>query len=189
MRSRQLANVLFVMGAIGLCSCGVAPTPPSLESDLRLRETDAVATSDRQESAAATGDPATDHASITVAQPGPAITLRMTGIKPGMTSLRIAVFTSADGFPNADRAAATQVIDVTGASMTCVVSHPPADSLAIAVFQDLNGDGALSKNDFRIPVEPYGFSNNARGITGPPTFQQAKISGTTADAVHEIQLK
>jgi uncharacterized protein (DUF2141 family) len=33
----------------------------------------------------------------------------------------------------------------------------------------------LDKNLFGIPKEPYGFSNSARGSTGPPKFADAAI--------------
>ena len=41
---------------------------------------------------------------------------------------------------------------------------------AAAAFQDLNDDGEMNANMFGMPVEPYGFSNNARGQFGPPSF-------------------
>ncbi len=53
---------------------------------------------------------------------------------------------------------------------------------AISVFHDLNGNQELDKNWMGIPTEPYGFSNNARGKFGPPTYNQCKvkiIDGTT----------
>jgi uncharacterized protein (DUF2141 family) len=46
---------------------------------------------------------------------------------------------------------------------------------AVAVFQDIDGNGRLSKNLLGIPVEPYGFSRNARGALGPPRFDNASI--------------
>ncbi len=42
---------------------------------------------------------------------------------------------------------------------------------SISVFQDLNGNKELDSNLFGVPTEPYGFSNNARGSFGPPSFQ------------------
>jgi len=46
---------------------------------------------------------------------------------------------------------------------------------SIAVFQDLNGNMKLDKGAFGIPSEPYGFSNNAKGIIGPPSFEKSKF--------------
>ena len=44
---------------------------------------------------------------------------------------------------------------------------------AIAAYHDVNNNEALDKNFFGIPKEGYGFSNNARGIFGSPSFEQA----------------
>jgi uncharacterized protein (DUF2141 family) len=41
---------------------------------------------------------------------------------------------------------------------------------AIAVFHDANDNKILDKNFFGVPKEGYGFSNNARGLLGPPDF-------------------
>ncbi|MEI6767104.1 MAG: DUF2141 domain-containing protein [Bacteroidota bacterium] len=46
---------------------------------------------------------------------------------------------------------------------------------AVAIIHDENGNGILDKNDMGIPVEGYGFSNDARGTFGPPEFKDAKF--------------
>jgi uncharacterized protein (DUF2141 family) len=46
----------------------------------------------------------------------------------------------------------------------------------IIVFQDENGNGRLDKNVWGVPTEPYGFSNNAQGFLGPPTFADAAMT-------------
>jgi uncharacterized protein (DUF2141 family) len=45
---------------------------------------------------------------------------------------------------------------------------------AIAVFQDMNGNGRIDR-PFFVPTEPYGFSNDA-GRRGLPRFEAAKVS-------------
>jgi uncharacterized protein (DUF2141 family) len=47
--------------------------------------------------------------------------------------------------------------------------------VAVAAFQDLNRDGVLNKGAYGVPIEPYGFSNNARGPFGPPSFESASV--------------
>ncbi len=53
--------------------------------------------------------------------------------------------------------------------------HVPYGRYAIAVIHDQNNDGKLNKNFVGIPVEGYGFSNNAMGKCGPPTFTDASF--------------
>ena len=60
---------------------------------------------------------------------------------------------------------------------------------AISVIHDLNGNGKLDTNLFRIPKEPYGFSNNAVATFGPPKFEEAAIAFTSNLQSMEIRLK
>lgn len=47
----------------------------------------------------------------------------------------------------------------------------PSDSVyAVAVFHDTNGNFRHDTNAMGIPTEKYGFSNDAQGVMGPPTF-------------------
>jgi len=47
---------------------------------------------------------------------------------------------------------------------------------AIAFFQDENGNGKLDTNLLGIPTEGFGFSKDAMGKLGPPTFAAAVLS-------------
>ena len=51
----------------------------------------------------------------------------------------------------------------------------PYGKYAIAVIHDTDNDGQLSKNFIGIPTEGYGFSNNAKGNCGPPSFRDASF--------------
>lgn len=49
----------------------------------------------------------------------------------------------------------------------------PYGDYAISVFQDLNLNNELDrKSIFKIPSEPFGFSNNPTLFMGPPRFDQ-----------------
>ena len=41
--------------------------------------------------------------------------------------------------------------------------------------QVIDANGELDRNALGIPSERYGFTNNARGITGPPNFEDAVV--------------
>lgn len=51
--------------------------------------------------------------------------------------------------------------------------HLPSKEIAVAVYHDLNGNEKLDVNWLQYPSEPFGFSNNARSMTGPPSFSSA----------------
>ena len=56
---------------------------------------------------------------------------------------------------------------------------------AAAAFEDLNGNGVLDRSQNGLPLEPFGFSNNA-GRRSTPRFEQAAVSVVqdTSIAVH-----
>ena len=49
---------------------------------------------------------------------------------------------------------------------------------AISVMHDANDNGKIDSNAFGIPKEGFGFSNDAMGMFGPPSFEKAKFSFT-----------
>ena len=120
--------------------------------------------------------------------PGPAgestqtVSIHVSGLKPQSSNLYVAVFDSAEGFPKPEHSSTTTTISVDAESVEFSLSLPDTSTTGIAIFQDLNGDGKLTKNGFGLPIEPYGFSNNARSTFGPPSFSQAafKVSEKTS---------
>lgn len=52
----------------------------------------------------------------------------------------------------------------------------PPGSYAIGIFHDANLNNRLDNYFFGVPREQYGFSNNARGFMGPPSFEDAAFS-------------
>jgi uncharacterized protein (DUF2141 family) len=70
-----------------------------------------------------------------------------------------------------------------GASMRVQLTDLPDGPLAISLFQDTNGNGKLDSNAMGMPTEPYGFSNNAAGNFGPPSFAQAQFTPVAGQAL------
>lgn len=66
--------------------------------------------------------------------------------------------------------------DVTGATIRVTFPSVSKGTYAIKVFHDVNADGRMDTNFFGIPKEPYGFSNDAMGLFGPPSFEQAAFT-------------
>ena len=67
------------------------------------------------------------------------------------------------------------------------VNNLARGSYAISVVYDEDGNGELNTGLFGIPAELVGFSNNVRGIFGPPSFNKAKIQITESQEL-EIRL-
>lgn len=65
----------------------------------------------------------------------------------------------------------------------------PYGDYAVGVIHDMNNNGELDKNFLGIPTEGYGFSNNAMGAEGPPSFLQASFVFAGRDEAKVIDLE
>lgn len=67
-------------------------------------------------------------------------------------------------------------IDVKDTSLSIPCQGLPAGTYAISLFQDENGNGKLDSGAFGIPTEKFGFSNDAEGVMGPPSYEKCSIT-------------
>jgi uncharacterized protein (DUF2141 family) len=57
----------------------------------------------------------------------------------------------------------------------CVFEDLTPGTYGISAFHDRNDNQKLDTNLIGVPVEDYGASNNARGVFGPPKFDDARF--------------
>jgi uncharacterized protein (DUF2141 family) len=69
------------------------------------------------------------------------------------------------------------------------VSGVPPGRWAVLAYQDENGNGQLDRKLFGIPSENYGFSRDARGRFGPPSFDEAAIEVKDDPTVATVKLR
>jgi len=62
-----------------------------------------------------------------------------------------------------------------GATALCVFNKVHAGTYGLSAFHDQNENGKLDTNFLGMPIEDYCASNNARGVFGPPSFDDAKF--------------
>jgi uncharacterized protein (DUF2141 family) len=110
------------------------------------------------------------------------LTLTVTDI-PKAGTLNIGIFDTAEGFEAKDRGGAKRrpglvegIRHAVEASAARLTIELPEGRYAIKLFLDLNGNGEVDTNFLGIPKEPYGFSNNAKGTLGPPSFDAAAFT-------------
>lgn len=122
--------------------------------------------------------------------PGDFVTLRVAGATNDLGSIKIAIYTSAETFNDPDRALATNTLPLEDgvAEWTIPLSALPSE-IAIAAYHDENNDERLTLNRFGIPNERYGFSRNARSLTGPPSFRQAVIARPRGGATLDLFIR
>ena len=102
----------------------------------------------------------------------------------------VAVYDRSENFLNTEKVCAKKIIQVknTG-NLKVSLGHLPPGQYALTCFHDLKGNGMLDTNMFGIPQEPYGFSNNARSLLGPPTFSKAAFDVSENTASMDISVR
>jgi uncharacterized protein (DUF2141 family) len=79
----------------------------------------------------------------------------------------------AQDFPMRDQFARIGNVKATGDVVEILMHDFAEGEYAVAVFEDVNGNGKLDTNFLGIPKEPVGVSRNAKGKFGPPKFVDA----------------
>lgn len=99
----------------------------------------------------------------------------------------IALYSSEESYLDTDQAFKSAQIPVTSTnfSWTCELPH---GIYSVVVFHDMDDNGELNTSRFGLPKEPYGFSNNAKGMFGPPGFEQTSIQ-VKQDSTISISLR
>lgn len=186
-RAARCASWMVILLATSLPGCGIAarsglfktrpqfPKPPaSMQAPASMQE--------RAEGYAAQQSPSSP---ADAGQSAGGLRVRVSGVQQGSGPVRIATFADASTFPNRDQASSTAALPSTGSTVDGSVDA--SGNVALAAYQDLNNDGTLNRSSFGMPTEPYGFSNNARGQFGPPSFEQASVQVAPNTTV-EIEL-
>ena len=101
------------------------------------------------------------------------LTVHIQGIEQDKGKVFVALFNSQETWLKQSFKSLEQ--DVTGATCTVTFSDLPKGEYAIAIFHDENGNGTMDFGKMGIPIEKFGFSNDAKSVMGPPAFEDAKI--------------
>lgn len=99
--------------------------------------------------------------------------VKVENIKKMKGKLKLAVYDQDEGFLETALIWGDQVIDSTTVQYT--FDGLKAGFYAVSIFQDENDNGKLDANFMGIPSEPYAFSNNAKGMFGPPSFKDCQF--------------
>jgi len=101
------------------------------------------------------------------------LTLDVMGMKEKKGNLLISVYDSAEDYLKKPVKTLTTPAD---ALTKRVVLELESGTYAVVIYQDLNSNGKVDRNFFRLPTEPCGFSRDARPKMGPPRYKPASFS-------------
>lgn len=102
-------------------------------------------------------------------------------VKDTLGEIRVAVFSDAGTFLKKPVHSA-RVKAAKGIVLVRFEGIAPG-SYAISIIHDANRNGKLDTNSIGIPREGFGFSNDAMGNFGPPSFDKAKVTITGSQRV------
>jgi len=104
-------------------------------------------------------------------------------------SIAVAVYDDADAFRRSAAAVKTVTVPRSGTTTTVTIRDLPPGRYAVGTFHDTDGNGRLSTWPVGLPKEAYGFSRDARGRFGPPSFDAAAFDLPAAGGRQTIRLR
>ncbi len=123
------------------------------------------------------------------ADQGACVRFQVSAVRNATGVIRVALFADEESYEAVEAAAALRSpAAVKGTVQGSICSLPPGQ-YALSVFHDENENSVLDAGKLGIPKEGYGFSQGARGRTGPPAFRKVAFQlPEGGDHLEEIKL-
>lgn len=102
--------------------------------------------------------------------------------------IHVAVYRQGDEFPSSKFLFKSVIGEETKGKCEIQFEAIPFGSYAVAIYQDVNGNGQLDKGMFGIPSEPFAFSNNFRPKFGGPSFEKCKFDFNKDNQAIQIEM-
>lgn len=103
------------------------------------------------------------------------VTVRIRGLRDDRGTIFVALYDNPRAFADKKRHRVGSTIRPQNRGAVVVFDNVPPGRYAVAFFQDLNGNQKLDTNLFGVPKEGFGFSRDAMGKLGPPSFAAAAL--------------
>jgi uncharacterized protein (DUF2141 family) len=117
------------------------------------------------------------------------IILRIAGLNNDNGDVKVGLFNSAQSFSGKTKEKfGGTIVKIFDKKAQCVFSNIPYGEYAIKLFHDEDADDKIQTNFLGMPTEQYGFSNNAKGFFGIPSFDKAKFTVSSDTVRVEINL-
>ena len=101
------------------------------------------------------------------------LTVKISGLKSNTGAVLVGLYNSEGTFLKKAYKGVTS--DIKSNEATVTFSNIPKGDYAISAYHDKNKNGKLDTNFIGIPKEDYASSNNAKGVMGPPKYEDAKF--------------
>ena len=111
-----------------------------------------------------------------------AIMVRVVGLPSSTGTVRAALWTTGQGFPeDTQHAAALAEVPIShGEAMVSFEGARCAAGCAVSLYHDANRNQVLDRNSLGIPTEAIGVSRDALGRFGPLGFEESSFRSSSA---------
>jgi uncharacterized protein (DUF2141 family) len=127
-------------------------------------------------------------ASFSTANQGKII-ITINNCKSDKGKIYIALYNSKENFMKVSKAVAKEVLKIKDKKATVEFTNLPYGTYAFSYYHDENENTKMDSNFLGIPTEGYGFSNNATGTFGPPSFSASSFSLNSAVYNASVKVK
>lgn len=104
------------------------------------------------------------------------IIIEVSGLKNSKGSVLVSLYDNAEHFPGeGSKAKGKAKAVIINGKATVTFKNMPRGKYAAAILHDENNNLKMDFNLVGMPKEGYGFSNNAKGTFGPPSFEKAAL--------------
>ena len=128
-------------------------------------------------------------ATVVAAEPGTGdLTVAARGFESEKGTVLIDLANSAEDYDDETGAFRFAEVKAKGGRASAVFEDVPHGDYAVRIFHDENDNKKIDMG-WRGPTERYGFSNDARGLLGPPSYDAAKFTLDATQYRIEIQVE
>jgi uncharacterized protein (DUF2141 family) len=117
------------------------------------------------------------------------ITVQLAGFENDRGTVKLCLCCSEDEYTGKTKEFCTASKELKDKKAEWVLENMPYGRYSVKAFHDKNDNSKLDTNFAGMPIEPYGFSNNARGRFGLPPFDSAAFALNSPQIKIEIEVK
>jgi len=101
--------------------------------------------------------------------------IEINGFQNNVGDCWFAIDNSEEVFESEDTVWIGKILPIENNQVVVVIDSLEYGQYAVRVFHDENSNGEIDTNILGIPTEDYGYSNDASGWFGPPSWEKAKF--------------
>ena len=103
------------------------------------------------------------------------LTVVVTSLASDDGDVHIAIYDNPSGFPKGDGMLFEIQSRIKGGVASATFTSLEPGHYAVAIFHDANANDEFDQAIFGIPLEDFGFSNEATAVFSAPSFEEARI--------------